>query len=107
MAEYIEREAALSKLADLADTVGEADECTEETIKVCMRALRTIPATDVAPVGHGRWKYIYGDEFSETYKCDKCGREFDICVELYRETLPTYCPSCGAKMDGGKEDEAD
>lgn len=53
------------------------------------------PAADVAPVVHGRWKYISSScsMFTGVYKCSCCGAE-DENGECYN-----FCPNCGAKMD--------
>lgn len=56
--------------------------------------IRNIPDADVAPVRHGRWEKIrdsYGN--LEGWIHRECGREVK-CAE-------NFCPSCGAKMDGG------
>lgn len=55
------------------------------------RAIKFLPAADVAPVVHGYWEEIrdpYGK--IEGWLC-KCGREVKIKDD--------YCPRCGAKMD--------
>ena len=81
-----------------------------------------IPAADVAEVRHGEW---LEDEYNETTYCSECKEEalynstfelqFDYdweenlvpCgYEEHKEYIRTkYCPNCGAKMDGGKQDE--
>ena len=84
--EYISREAALTALqdSDLFNT-------TERQL----RAIRELPAADVAPVRHARWQR-YGKNLGE---CLECGEIVSV--------RSNYCPNCGAKMDGGKDDEAD
>ena len=54
--------------------------------------IEDMPAADVAPVRHGRWKR-YGKNLGE---CSECGEI--VSVRNY------YCPNCGAKMDE-KEDK--
>ena len=54
--------------------------------------LRQIPTIDAVPVVHGEWK-----EAPTAWRCSVC--ECDA-----PHTYP-HCPFCGAKMDGGKEDE--
>ena len=54
-----------------------------------------IPAADVAPVRHGRWKNG-GNGLYDT--CSACGKEIYLAIPM------NYCPECGALMDG-KEDE--
>ena len=59
--------------------------------------IREMPAADVAPVVHGKWgdNWIAG---SMLVKCSVCG--FDCGANSF-----SYCPNCGAKMDGGNEGE--
>ena len=52
-----------------------------------VRRLLSIPAADVAPVRHGRWKRC-GKNLGE---CSECGEIVAI--------RNNYCPNCGAKMD--------
>lgn len=52
-----------------------------------VRRLLSIPAADVAPVRHGRWKR-YGKNLGE---CSECGEVVSV--------RNNYCPNCGAKMD--------
>lgn len=65
-----------------------------------------IPAADVQPVKHGRWIDIY--EWAKMhdsipsgmclyYWCSECQEE--------QEKKSNFCPHCGARMDGGADDE--
>ena len=92
MAEYIEREAALS-LVKPDDPDDEKASVTIATAKKLVRyILHHTPAADVSPVVHGKWD----DSFdSITPYCSVCGMSHS-CM---RRT-PLYCPNCGAKMDG-------
>lgn len=55
----------------------------------------SIPAADVVKVRHGKW--IFGQTMGHSWmKCSEC------CVSQDGQTATfTYCPNCGAKMDGG------
>ena len=77
MDEYIKREAALMKLMQ--------DGCSAKNLQ----SISDMPAADVAPVCHGRWKR-YGKNLGE---CSECGEIVSV--------RSNYCPNCGAKMDGG------
>ena len=64
--------------------------------------IKNIPAADVAPVRHAKWVDNHctacgmmpmGDEMWKKYDCDP--PLFDRFMD--------YCPSCGAKMDGGAD----
>lgn len=120
MPEYIERESLLGKLQerDLCLCVSEAD-------------IKELPASDVAPVVHGRWVLKAekgGMDFHVKAHCSECGYEWfskdgvgnyssvfsafvrgtdeDAFAFVLREAskrkLFISCPVCGAKMD--KED---
>ena len=84
MDDYISRDAALTALqdSDLFNT-------TERQL----RAIRELPAADVAEVVHGRW--IWNEEgeidWEQFYRCSNC-RDKE-----YWES--NFCPNCGAKMD--------
>lgn len=83
MAEYIEREALLEKLAerDLCLCVSESD-------------IKNMPAADVASVVHGRWSWDTGD----IWTCSVCSTRNHIKEVMGRPDF-NYCPNCGAKMD--------
>lgn len=59
---------------------------------VAESGLKNLPAADVAPVIHGRWRHYEG-----MYACEDCGAQLD-------DESP-FCPMCGAKMDGGCREE--
>ena len=86
MDDYISREAALTALqdSDLFNT-------TERQL----RAIRELPAADVAPVVHGQW-VDNGIPDSILNGCSVCG--FTCGSSSF-----FYCPNCGAKMDGAAE----
>ena len=52
------------------------------------------------PVVHAEWikHYIKIGNFDWKYKCSMCGK-------FNKQYSSPYCPHCGAKMDGGKDDE--
>lgn len=60
------------------------------------------PAADVAPVVHGRWAHLGGDEWC----CSACG--FVITTEgSWDKPTKKYCEDCGARMDGDDDAKAD
>ena len=96
--EYIERKKVVELLNKWADGYSYIELPTKDAI-VCVRA---IPAADVVPVRHGRWKWEFADNGWANHICSECGytKNTDIHVSVgYR-----YCPNCGALMDGGKDD---
>ena len=57
------------------------------------------PTVDAVPVRHGKW--IFGSTLGHSWmKCSEC------CVSQDGQTLCfSYCPNCGAKMDGERKEE--
>lgn len=97
MPEYIEREAAFNAITDLA---GKAPTLSAyESVWKSVRALKKIPAADVAPVVHGRWGTVRFNLETGNYE-EQCTR----CRNFSKEYGKPYCPNCGAKMDGGDSD---
>lgn len=58
-------------------------------------AVENAPTIEAEPVRHGRWVFPYGGH--KYKKCSSCGKTFySISYDS------TYCPNCGARMDGGE-----
>lgn len=96
MSDYIKREDALKAVDDIVCDADDAE-------RTCDRII-DLPSADVAPVRHGRWALdtAHTEEiYAHPVKCSVCGQT----EVLGYETLTPYCPHCGAKMDGGDEDE--
>ena len=59
------------------------------------------PAADVAPVRHGRWDRVIPSKsaakWSSKVSCSVC---HNVGYNHFK-----YCPNCGAKMDGGADNE--
>ena len=53
-----------------------------------------IPAVDAVKVKHGRWLPV--DEKNDAFDCSECDA---MVVKKHN-----YCPNCGARMDGRRED---
>lgn len=98
MPEYIERKEALKELnknsitkkITLADGVSIYD------------TIKQLPFADVVEVKHGEWKSCFEDwrKQIEGDECSVCGfQHYGTSISLYH-----YCPNCGAKMDGGNND---
>ena len=74
----------------------------EETARGILKAIDNAPTIDAVPVVHARWVDNH---------CTACGMMpmGDEMWEHLDETPPrmeffmSYCPCCGAKMDGGAE----
>ena len=55
--------------------------------------IKAIPAADVAPVVHARWRYV-----GSNWECSCCLFPVPRKSSFYR-----WCPQCGARMDGEEE----
>ena len=87
MTEYIKREDALRAVKRAWAKGIEPSEYIED-----------IEAADVAPVVHGQWEQTEYPFMTECDDCSECG---------FRTVFGNgwnYCPNCGARMDGGKDD---
>ena len=89
MDEYIKKDELLTFKADVYDEDGRVL-CAVPT----GYTVATPPASDVAPVLHGRWND--GDPYCPICKKDKF-RGLD--ADVWADWKPDYCPNCGAKMD--------
>ena len=68
--------------------------------------VKDIPAADVVEVRHGKWTDHRTIEHDGEWYCTACGEEVTICSCGKDKTWKyRYCPNCGAKMDGGADDE--
>ena len=67
--------------------------------------IEIIPASDVAPVRHGRWndtgRYTFADG-SLAIRCTECGAA--LHSDEWQKYVWNYCPNCGAKMEGESDE---
>ena len=95
MAEYIEREALLKAVASWRTVVKSLyDSGYDDCINSIEDTVSDAPAADVQSVKHGRW-IINSDGYYP--QCSECLKE------PQNRAMTDWCPNCGAKMDGGKE----
>ena len=93
MAEYITKKAAINAVESAPIELFQSEwEEIEEAIDAA-------PTADVVPVVHGWW--------NATETCSLCGEKSTegLDATTWNYWLPNYCPHCGAKMDGGANDD--
>lgn len=62
------------------------------------------PTVDAVPMVHGRWIGTH-DGWYYSYSCSECGAEALTKEEtMHDQVCSAYCPYCGTRMDGGKND---
>lgn len=67
-------------------------------------AIKEAPAVDAQEIKHGKWIKMYNNPDDGNYYCSECHNGIDVATG---KVTPIdrglfYCPNCGAKMDGGK-----
>ena len=100
--EYIEREAVKRELLSWAVSINHPEYLIKDD---ALHIIDSFPAADVAPVVHAHWQ-----PYEDTVQCSACG--FGTFMDGYffvhgecthandRSFRFSFCPNCGAKMDG-------
>lgn len=110
MTEYIDRKELIREIiSNMALFMGTPDDVQrhDEQCNYAISCIESAKAVDVVPVVHGRWTITkeYNDIIDMVvvrYTCSACG-EYKPNVAALSQT--SYCPYCGAKMDGGRGNE--
>ena len=105
MVEYIEKHKAVNLLTALQNEFQQFKPFKgfEHAMyrKLCETeiAIGKLPAADVVPVVHGWW--------NATETCSLCGEKSTegLDATTWNYWLPNYCPHCGARMDGGEDND--
>ena len=97
MNEYIEREALYEKAYWHGEHPDVDNPFPDGVDAIDIKDVDAIPAADVAPVRHGRWEVVVGSNGKEYMVCTCCRVSQDLTGVF------SYCPNCGAKMDGGAD----
>lgn len=93
MEDYIKRETAVAFLENMA---------ASRYLIQCFQDKERFPAENVRFEQHGKWEWFAHD--SNTRTCSNC--HISQTVNVYNdEVMYNYCPYCGAKMDGGKNND--
>lgn len=104
MSENIEREKVLKlinsrKRNDAASNIVDYSAGWNEALDQLESDIEDIPAADVRPERHGKWKMCF--RHINAVRCSECN-----CVVESGFGQHNFCPNCGAKMDG-KDGEKD
>ena len=67
-------------------------------LKMAISYAETLSIADMVEVRHGEWGF---DGLGWT--CSECG-EYALTNKAKMQVHSNYCPNCGARMDGGKND---
>ena len=88
MTEYITKEQAREVVKIVARHGG------VDSIINADKRLAAMPAADVAPVVHARWRYV-----GSNWECSCC-----LFPVPRKSSFYHWCPQCGARMDGEEND---
>ena len=110
MARYIDADKLLRKSFRIEGHFDLPSGKAQNFSAICDTEIINFPTADVAPVIHGHWEVFggtitnvdrNGECSSETiYECSAC--RWDCQCE--NRITWAYCPNCGAKMDGDKNE---
>lgn len=92
--EYIEREALINVFNAKAEM---AIGTPKSVFHYVSEMLRMLPAADVVEVKHGEW--IKHEPLVLSRQCSNCKGWYTKTT--INEYTYSFCPHCGAKMDGG------
>lgn len=113
MDDLISREAAVDAvLSEERYCERNMDDETTAAVQMARFKLEKVPVVDVAPVVHARWIETtipanttghggVGQDKKKGRLCSNCRCAFDA-VLLWCDS---FCPNCGAKMDGERRDD--
>lgn len=95
MTEYIEREEINKAMKEVCDDPS----CPMHVAAEIAQIIDCAPTADVVPVVHGWW--------NATETCSLCGEKSTegLDATTWNYWLPNYCPHCGARMDGGEDND--
>lgn len=104
--DLISREEAIQSISDWVKDCD--NESVNDAVTVIKTLIELLPAVDAAPVVHARWVKMTGmmpPEYHGHYMCSNCEWHMKGLRNSWtREEELSYCPGCGAIMDGGEGD---
>ncbi len=93
---YVDANKLLDRVFDVPTCYEEGREVKDEIITI----IADFRAADVEEVEHGRWIRLNQMSFftyDSFYQCSEC--------QLETTNTTNYCPNCGAKMDGKRNED--
>lgn len=96
--DLIRRSDLLAKKCMIRGHLDTGSPCPSEVTAIPVDVIERAPAVDAVVVRHGRW--IYHAETIHTLAHTRCSVCSSIRYEHYVNDF-RFCPSCGARMDGG------
>jgi len=109
MDDLISRKALLERLHDVGGCGAPPESWADgydKAIDLAYGMAENAPAVDAAPVVHGRWDDSGRFKFFDcdiAVRCSMCGG--CLTEKEYAESVWNFCPVCGAKMDGGNDND--
>ena len=92
MLELIDKQKAQTEIALIAKHLARSD-AQQAIIGRILFMIDNLPIIEAAPVRNGRWIRLCDGE----YYCSEC--------QAHLVNYRAYCGKCGARMDGGADDE--
>ena len=107
MNDYIKQEDAIKAMTDSMEAYStfSAERCTYITAR---QKIKKLPAADVAEVRRGRWNGKTNPNWPahSHLECSNCGWWNTKNASVIKgKVMLSYCPNCGAKMDGGVDND--
>ena len=100
--EFLSKKQVYLRLRKISEDYGNSVDKQSAVLR-CIDAVMEMPAEDVVPVVHARWKLSQRIAGGAHWECSLCGREIETNILKKLHRFP-YC-HCGAKMDMSKEGE--
>ena len=113
MARYIDAEKLIKELGNCTENTwgkGLGASWWAQSVKLkdnMVKCIESQPTADVVEVKHGVWyksQFVQRSGFRtvKDFLCNRCEKEYSV---QQPSNLMNYCPYCGAKMDGGNDDD--
>ena len=97
MPRYIDAETIKSRIGELC--INNYELFSETIYERIIGVIEAVPTADVQEVKHGRWR-----EKPTIAYCSNCKVHLTKSFLISLRQTYKYCPNCGAKMDGDKND---